>query len=109
MGAEFGEGAVLTYPVADLFRSGYGTLSLWVYLSWDSVNAYGALFFLGVSNPDGGERTFLGFLGKNGLLSFHTGPLVSFVKGDLALWIDDSTSNNVRMSCSENRSSKGHG
>lgn len=64
--AEFPEGAVLTYPAAPHFDPNQGTLSLWVRPDWDSVNAFGDRFFWGITNPDGGGRIVLGFLGGDG-------------------------------------------
>ena len=61
--ASFSEGAVLAYPAAGGFDPNQGTLSLWVRPDWDSVNAFGDRYFWGITNPDGGARIVLGFLG----------------------------------------------
>jgi len=73
LAAEFVKGAVLTYPVANHLNGDRGTLSLWVRPNWDSINAFGDRFLWGVANPDGGGRTVLGFLGKDGLGTLYFG------------------------------------
>ena len=76
--ASFSEGAVLAYPAAGGFDPNQGTLSLWVRPDWDSVNAFGDRYFWGITNPDGGARIVLGFLGGDG-------PGVVYFGGDGAL------------------------
>ena len=67
LAAEFVKGSVLTYATEGHFDPNRGTLEMWIRPNWDSTRAPGERFFWGVdSDPGKGNRTVLGFLGKEG-------------------------------------------
>ena len=71
----FLDGSSLAYPVADAYDSSRGTISVWVRPNWNSSDFSGDVYFWGMeSDPGKGNRTVLGFLGRDGRGTIYFGP-----------------------------------